>query len=41
MDTNKERYTFDDFREVIRILRSEDGCPWDREQTHESKKEFD
>ena len=36
MDTNKERYTFDDFREVISILRSENGCPWDREQTHES-----
>lgn len=36
MDTNKERYTFDDFREIISILRSENGCPWDREQTHES-----
>ena len=22
--------------EVIRTLRSENGCPWDREQTHSS-----
>ena len=22
--------------EVIRVLRSENGCPWDREQTHSS-----
>ena len=27
--------------EVVRILRSENGCPWDREQTHQSiKKNF-
>ncbi len=32
----KERYTFDDLKEIMRILRSEDGCPWDRRQTHES-----
>lgn len=24
--------------ELIRVLRSEQGCPWDREQTHESLK---
>lgn len=36
MDTNKDRYTFDDFVEIISTLRSENGCPWDREQTHES-----
>jgi len=38
MDINKERYTFEDFKEIIAILRSENGCPWDREQTHESIK---
>ncbi|MSS63931.1 nucleoside triphosphate pyrophosphohydrolase [Velocimicrobium porci] len=27
---------FDEFVKIIRILRSENGCPWDREQTHES-----
>lgn len=32
----KDTYTVDDFRKIIRLLRSENGCPWDREQTHES-----
>ena len=32
----KEHYTFDDLIAIMRILRSEDGCPWDRAQTHES-----
>ncbi len=27
---------FDKFVEIIRTLRSENGCPWDKEQTHES-----
>ncbi len=33
-----ERKTFDyyDAAEVLSILRSPDGCPWDREQTHKS-----
>lgn len=26
------------FIETIRMLRSENGCPWDREQTHDSLK---
>lgn len=34
----KERYTIDEFVEIIRRLRDKDGCPWDREQTHESLK---
>lgn len=33
---NKEKYTYEDFLEIIRTLRSENGCPWDREQTHQS-----
>lgn len=32
----KERYDFEDLAAVMRILRSEDGCPWDREQNHHS-----
>ncbi len=32
------KYTIDDFLEIIRVLRAEGGCPWDREQTHESLK---
>lgn len=32
------KYTYEDFLEIIRILCGKDGCPWDREQTHESLK---
>lgn len=35
----KSKYGFEDLRKVMDILRSEGGCPWDREQTHESLKE--
>ena len=31
-------YSFDELKEIVAVLRSEDGCPWDREQTHESLK---
>lgn len=30
------KYTFSDLQDIVRKLRSEDGCPWDRVQTHES-----
>ena len=30
--------SFDELKEVVRRLRAEDGCPWDREQTHGSLK---
>ena len=32
----KERYSVEDLQEIVEILRGEGGCPWDREQTHES-----
>ena len=32
----KEKYNVYDLVEVIKALRSEGGCPWDIEQTHES-----
>lgn len=32
----KDYYDLADFREIIKILRSPGGCPWDIEQTHES-----
>ena len=32
----KEKYGLDDFRRIMAILRGEDGCPWDRVQTHQS-----
>lgn len=31
-------YSFERLVEIMEILRSENGCPWDREQTHESIK---
>lgn len=34
----KEKYDLSDFIKLIAFLRSEKGCPWDREQTHESIK---
>lgn len=39
--TFKEKYNIDDLLEIMSILRSPGGCPWDAEQTHESiKKDF-
>jgi len=35
-EMQKENYNFEDLKYIIKLLRSEDGCPWDREQTHES-----
>ena len=32
----KDRYEIQDLIEIMRILRTPDGCPWDREQTHQS-----
>lgn len=33
---NKEHYTVYDLKALISLLRGPGGCPWDREQTHES-----
>ena len=32
----KDKYTFDDLIEIVKILRAPGGCPWDRAQTHKS-----
>lgn len=32
----KENYNFEDLVEIVKVLRSPGGCPWDREQTHKS-----
>lgn len=32
----KENYNIDDLLKIMQILRSENGCPWDKEQTHDS-----
>lgn len=37
----KTTYDVSDLRHIVKILRGEGGCPWDREQTHESiRREF-
>ena len=32
----KEKYTVDDLLTIMRLLRTPEGCPWDRAQTHRS-----
>ena len=34
--TRKDCYRIEDLMEILRLLRGEGGCPWDREQTHQS-----
>ena len=31
-----QKYDFDDLVEIVTVLRSNGGCPWDKEQTHKS-----
>lgn len=38
MDKTSKKYTYEEFLEIIRTLRGENGCPWDKVQTHESLK---
>lgn len=35
-DEKQRQYTLDDFQAIIKTLRSEYGCPWDKAQTHGS-----
>lgn len=35
-----EKYTFEDLVGIMALLRSENGCPWDREQDHNSLKKY-
>lgn len=37
---NKQKKDFNDLLEVMETLRSEEGCPWDKEQTHETLKRY-
>ena len=36
LDKAAEGYGFEDLITVVEVLRSEEGCPWDREQDHKS-----
>lgn len=38
MNFTKKDYTFDDLIDIMKVLRGENGCPWDRAQTHQSIK---
>jgi len=33
-------FTFEELKAVVAALRGEDGCPWDKSQTHESLKPY-
>jgi len=36
----KENYNFEDLIKIVEKLRSKDGCPWDKAQTHKSLKKY-
>ena len=36
----KDKYDLNDLIDIMALLRSGDGCPWDREQTHDSLKRY-
>lgn len=38
IETNKDNYSMQDLLSLMSFLRSDNGCPWDREQTHQSIK---
>ena len=38
MNYTKKDYTFNDLIDIMKVLRGDDGCPWDKEQNHESIK---
>lgn len=38
MDKTDHKYTYKEFLEIIKTLRGENGCPWDKVQTRESLK---
>ena len=38
MNTNEKKYTLNDLLEIMKVLRSDNGCPWDKAQDHQSIK---
>ncbi|HEX9062102.1 MAG TPA: nucleoside triphosphate pyrophosphohydrolase [Clostridia bacterium] len=36
----KDKYELNDLLEIMSLLRSPEGCPWDRDQSHESLKKY-
>jgi tetrapyrrole methylase family protein/MazG family protein len=39
-ESNSFQYGMDDLTDVFRRLTAPDGCPWDKQQTHESLKKY-
>ncbi len=39
-DHKEKKYFFKDLVHIMETLRSPDGCPWDREQTHQTLKPY-
>lgn len=39
-DMQKKRYEYEDLLKIMEMLRGPGGCPWDREQDHESLKRY-
>ncbi len=37
---HRSRFTFSDLLQIVSRLRSSDGCPWDRKQTHRSLRPY-
>lgn len=40
MKVTKEEASFETLREIVKTLRGENGCPWDREQTPQTLKKY-
>ncbi len=38
MNFSKNNYTFEDLIDIMKVLRGDGGCPWDRAQDHQSIK---
>ncbi len=38
MKNKKKIYTFDDLIDIMKVLRGDNGCPWDKAQSHQSIK---
>lgn len=36
----KEKYEFSELVDIMKLLRGENGCPWDKDQNHESLKKY-
>ena len=36
----RQRFCFDDLTRIMRMLRGPEGCPWDRQQTHQTLRKY-